>query len=60
MINSWFDFVSGVFFELSAAKTLLCTVFTIQLGPKLLKQFFGIVYFELGWGRPRLVLPAAL
>ena len=70
MINSLLEYFSVVFINLAqgqepikllAIKTvLLCTVFTVQLGPKLLNLFFRVVFFELGWGWPRLVLTASL
>ena len=70
MINSLLEYFSVVFIDLAqgqepikllVVKTVfLCTVFTVQLGPKLLKLFFCVVFFELGWGQPRLVLTASL
>ena len=47
--------------KLPAVKTeLLCIVFTLGLGPKLVKLNFCVVFFELVWGQPRSVLTAAL
>ena len=70
MISSLLEYLSVVFLDVApghekikllAVKTaLLCTVFTVELRPKLLKVFLGVVCFELGWGWPRLVLTAAL
>ena len=46
--------------KLLAVKTeLLCIVFTIGLGPKLVKLNFCVVFFQLVWGQPRSVLTAA-
>ena len=50
----------GETIKLPAVKTeLLCIVFTLGLGPKLVKLNFCVVFFELVWGQPRSVLPAA-
>ena len=47
--------------KLPAVKTeLLCIVFTLGLGPKLVKLNLCVVFFELVWGQPRSVLTAAL
>ena len=64
------EYFSVVFLDLSrgheriklpAVKTFFVhTIFTVQLQPKLFKLFFGVAYFELGWGQPRLVSTAAL
>ena len=46
--------------KLPAGKTdFLCSVPTVWLGPKLVKQNVSVVFFELGRGRPQSVLPAA-
>ena len=46
--------------KLPAVKTeLLCIVFTLGLGPKLVKLNLCVVFFELVWGQPRSVLTAA-
>ena len=37
----------------------LYSVHTVWLKPQLLKHNLSVVFFELGWGRPRSVLPAA-
>ena len=37
-----------------------CIVFSVCRGPKLLKLFLCVVFFDLRWGRPRLALTAAL
>ena len=39
---------------------VLCSVFSVCLGPKLLKLCCCEVFFDLGWGRPRPVLPPSL
>ena len=47
--------------KLPAVKTeLLCIVFTLGLGPKLLKLNLCVAFFELVWCQPHSVLPAAL
>ena len=47
--------------KLPAVKTkLVCIVFTLGLGPKLVKLFLGVVFLQLVWGQPRSVLTAAL
>ena len=47
--------------KLPAVKTeLLCIVFTLGLGPKLVKLNFSVVFFQLVWGQPRSVSTAAL
>ena len=38
----------------------MCIVFTLGLGPKLVKLNMCVVFFELVWGHPRSVLTAAL
>ena len=44
-----------------AVKTeFVCTVFTLGLGPTLVKLNFCVVFFELVRGQPRSVLTAAL
>ena len=44
-----------------AVKTeFVCIVFTLGLGPKLVKLNLCVVFFELVWGQPRSVLTAAL
>ena len=43
-----------------AVKTeFVCIVFTPGLGPKLVELNFCVVFYELVWGQPRSVLPAA-
>ena len=43
-----------------AVKTeCLRIVFTLGLGPKLVKLNFSVVFFELVWGQPRSVFPAS-
>ena len=37
----------------------VCIVFTLGLGPKLVKLNLCVVFFELVWGQPRSVLTAA-
>ena len=47
--------------KLPAVKTeLLCIIFTLGLGPKLVKLNCCVVFFELVWRQPRSVLTAAL
>ena len=70
MISSLLECFSVVFLDLTrdretikllAVKTVfLCTVFTVQLGPKPLKLCCCVLYSELGWGQPRQVLTAGL
>ena len=46
--------------KLPAVKTeVLCIVFILGLGPKLVKLNFCVVFFGLAWGQPRSVLTAA-
>ena len=46
--------------KLPAVKTeFVCIVFTLGLGPKLVKLNLCVVFFELVWGQPRSVLTAA-
>ena len=47
--------------KLSAVKTVIvCIVFTLGLGPKLVKLNFSVVFFKLVWGQPRSILTPAL
>ena len=64
MINSLLKILVYYFSTLLGAKNVktqfVCTVFTVQFGPRLLKLTFCVVFFELGWGWPRSVFPASV